>query len=283
MFSNNLIRSMVKTSDEQHLRLSQEDWHVVLEANKSFSQSPELWHGNSDWGKYLAARIGGNAAKLDFTNSIELCCGNGFLYFSFKDLFTFSDSSYFIDLSSSQCAAFERRCLESGVPVPRIISGDIGRLPMEDGSLGMVYGHSFLHHLPDVGAYLRETCRVLRKGGRFITFHEPTATAPILESFPRSLIKKIDAGSLTDIWLIKSEVIRTILLESGFSRVEVFPTGLTAALMVTPWQLVLNKLGFPYQFESLPRILSLMYAADRALPSFILDRFAPSIALVAYK
>lgn len=283
MFSNDLIRSMVTTSDEKRLRLSEQDWHIVLEANQAFAQSDQLWRGDRSWGRYLLSRLGGAAQGLDFRDSVELCCGNGFLYFSFKDLFPFDESSHFIDLSGTQVAEFERRCELSGVKRPTIICGDIGRLPMRDGSLGMVYGNSFLHHLPDVQAYLVEANRVLRRGGRFVAFHEPTATAPFWESFPRSLFKKIDDGSLTDIWLIQPEVIELLLKEAGFSQVEVFPVGLAASCTVTPWQLLLDKAGLPYQFSSLPDILRALHRLEGAVPGALMKRIAPSIAAVAWK
>lgn len=77
----------------------------------------------------------------------------------------------------------------------------------------------------DVGQYLREACRTLRPGGRFIAFHEPNISAPFLENFPLSLARDGD-GSLTDIWLIRPEVIRKLAVVAGFRRVTVSAEGI---------------------------------------------------------
>lgn len=283
MFSNKQISSLATSSDERCLKLSEDDWKIVLDANRQFSQRPELWRGSRSWGKYLLYKIGETAKNIDFHESLELCSGNGFLYFSFRDLFQFGNEAHFIDLSAEQCKAFENRCRNSGIDVPDIICGDIGRLPFGDSSLDLVYGHSFLHHLPDVGKYLEETCRVLKKGGKFITFHEPTSTAPFLESFPRTLFKTIDSNSLTDIWLIKPEVITDLLHKAGFSKIEIHPNGLIASLLVTPWQLILDKLGFQYQPAGLSEVLMCCNGIEHLMGKRILFTYAPSIAIVATK
>ncbi len=41
-------------------------------------------------------------------------------------------------------------------------------LPLRDGSVDLVYGFAFAHHLPDVERFLGEVARVLRPGGRCV-------------------------------------------------------------------------------------------------------------------
>jgi SAM-dependent methyltransferase len=41
-------------------------------------------------------------------------------------------------------------------------------LPLRDGSVDLVYGFAFAHHLPDVERFLGEAARVLRPGGRCV-------------------------------------------------------------------------------------------------------------------
>lgn len=285
MFSNSLVKSIVSSaSDEASLKLSKDDWHLVLNANKEFSIEKEAWIGNSVWGRYLLNKIGGNVRLFDVADSLELCCGNGFMYFSLKEICKYpSGSSHYIDLSKSQTDAFAERCRLAGVEAPHIICGDIGELPFENESLQLVYGNSFLHHLPDVGRYLREVHRVLEKGGGFIAFHEPTATATFWESFPRSLFRNVDMGSLTDIWLIKSNVITRLLLEAGFNEIKVYPNGLLSSLLVTPWQILLAKLGISCHSNVISAAKTVCDKVERGLPNSVLSRFAPSIAVVARK
>jgi len=49
-----------------------------------------------------------------------------------------------------------------------LIRGDARRLPLRDGSADAVTFHSVLYLLPDRAAALRETARVLRRGGRAV-------------------------------------------------------------------------------------------------------------------
>lgn len=284
MFSNGLIRKLAtKCSDENSLRLSATDWPLVLEANRVFEEKEAAWKGEPLYGKYLLEKIRATPADLDFRSSLELCCGNGFLFFSFRDRFEFAGGSEFIDVSPLQKAAFERRCAACGICAPSIVVGDIGHLPLANESKDLVYGHSFLHHLPDVGYYLREVARVLRPGGRFIGFHEPTPTAPLLEAFPRPLLRRADPGSLTDIWLIRPEVLGALLREAGFSRVEIQFSNLLASFLVTPIQMVLAKLGFRHDRPMLLRLRILCNRLDRILPKRLRARCSPSLAVMAWK
>lgn len=282
MFSNPLIRSLARSSDEQRLRLSAADWPVVLEANRGFQEAEAAWKGDALHGRYLLQKAGLTPADLDLRRSLELCCGSGYLYFSFRELFAFDESSEFIDVSDSQTGAFRRRCAAEQLAPPRILSGDIAHLPLPDASKDLVYGHSFLHHLPDVGFYLREVARVLRPGGRFIGFHEPTPSAPLLEGFPRPLLRK-EPGSLTDIWLIRPAVLEALLREAGFTRAEFHFSNLLASFFVTPLQMVLAKLGFRHERASLLRLRLLCNRLDALLPRGLRARYSPSLAVIAWK
>lgn len=283
MFSNRLIRELATSSDEQRLKLSEQDWHLVLEANKGFSEQPERWRGDTVWGRYLLNKVGDHRHGLNFRPCLEICSGNGFLFFSFCEIYDLNAGSFFVDLSKNQCNAFLERCKITGFPTPPIACGDIGFLPVESGSFQLVFGHSFLHHLPDVGRYLKEIHRVLKEGGQFIAFHEPGVTAPFWESFPRPLLRNVETGSLTDIWLIRPEVIRMLLEEAGFSKVEVFGSGLLANLLVTPFQVVLAKFGGPYLWNGFVRLKTWCDRVERLIPQTVRLKSAPSLAIYATK
>jgi hypothetical protein len=146
-----------------------------------------------------------------------------------------------------------------------------------------VYGHSFLHHLPDVPAYLAEISRVLKKNGRFVAFHEPTPSASWMETFPLSLLKEVNQDSLTDIWLLPPRVIERLLRAAGFSQVEISFHNLVSSLLVSPLQVLRDKLGRP---RNSPGMLKARVACDRLdalIPKRFMRRFAPSISIVAVK
>lgn len=282
MFSNNLIRSLCKSSDEMRLNLSPIDWEIVLNANKFFSESEGELRGNKLWGKYLLSKVQ-QVANVDFSSSLELCCGSGFLFFSFVDQFNLEGESYFMDLSFNQCTTFNRRCDDSQVKRPNVLCGDIGTLPFRNSSFKLVYGNSFLHHLPDVLAYLREIHRVLVDGGKFIVFHEPSLTATFWESFPISLYKDTSTASLTDIWNISPSVITQLLSESGFSRIEISPSNLISSILITPLQIILSKLSLSSNATAIVRMKIFCDRIERFLPKRMRYKYAPSVSIYAEK
>lgn len=282
MFSNHLIRSVATSSEEENLRLSSEDWHRVLAANAEFSESDDTWRGGIEWGEYVLRKSGLRARDLEFRNTLELCCGTGFLFFSFRELFRIGEESWFMDLSRSQLEAFRARCISAGIRTPGLLEGDIGCLPFPSQSLDLVYGNSFLHHLPDVGLCLREVRRVLRPGGMFIAFHEPNKTAPAFETFPRSLFKNVDLGSMTDIWLIRPETIDRIAKEAGFTSVACDATGLFETLVYRPVEVIRAKAGRTCTSSSFARLRRILNEFDRAIvPLKLRVKYGPSVCILA--
>jgi ubiquinone/menaquinone biosynthesis C-methylase UbiE len=55
-----------------------------------------------------------------------------------------------------------------------LLRGDANRLPLDDGVVDVVTGHSFLYLLPDYAVALAEVHRVLRPQG-YVAFLEPHA------------------------------------------------------------------------------------------------------------
>ena len=62
---------------------------------------------------------------------------------------------------------------------------DAERLPFEDESFDLVFGHAVLHHLPDLPAALAELRRVLRPGGTLAFCGEPSRYGDLLAAVPK--------------------------------------------------------------------------------------------------
>ena len=62
---------------------------------------------------------------------------------------------------------------------------DAERLPFEDESFDLVFGHAVLHHLPDLPLALAELRRVLRPGGTLAFCGEPSRYGDLLAAVPK--------------------------------------------------------------------------------------------------
>ncbi len=62
---------------------------------------------------------------------------------------------------------------------------DAERLPFEDQSFDLAFGHAVLHHLPDLEAALAELRRVLRPGGTLAFCGEPSRYGDLLAAVPK--------------------------------------------------------------------------------------------------
>jgi SAM-dependent methyltransferase len=66
---------------------------------------------------------------------------------------------------------------------------DAYRLPLPDLSVDVVYGFEFVHHLPDVGAFLDEARRVLKPGGSCIFFDH--GYSPLWQGLKMSVLRPV--------------------------------------------------------------------------------------------
>jgi SAM-dependent methyltransferase len=62
---------------------------------------------------------------------------------------------------------------------------DAERLPFEDSTFDLVFGHAVLHHLPDLEAAFAELHRVLRPGGALAFCGEPSRYGDLLAAVPK--------------------------------------------------------------------------------------------------
>jgi ubiquinone/menaquinone biosynthesis C-methylase UbiE len=72
---------------------------------------------------------------------------------------------------------------------------DAERLPFEDGSFDLVFGHAVLHHIPDLSRAFGEFARVLSPGGTVLFAGEPSRYGDRLAALPKRF-----AGAVAPLW-----------------------------------------------------------------------------------
>ncbi len=93
------------------------------------------------------------------------------------------------DLSPAAVAALRDRWLPEGHPNVVFAAIDALDLPFRDGSVELLYGFAFVHHLPDVDAFLAEAVRVLAPGGRCVFADD--AYAPAWQAAKRTVLRPL--------------------------------------------------------------------------------------------
>ena len=100
-----------------------------------------------------------------------------------------------------------KRVAASSVAIERA-GLDGQRLPFDDDSFDLVFGHAILHHIPDLDAAFSEFRRVLRPGGRIAFCGEPSHHGDRLAALPKRMAmavspywrRMLGVGRRVDAW-----------------------------------------------------------------------------------
>lgn len=145
-----------------------------------------------DYGDKGAAQVLGKMQKAlgrngnhSYGRGLEIGAGTG--YFSLNLLRRgWLDEVVATDVSEGMLgtltASAERLGLASSVET---VVCDAEKLPFENDSFDIVFGHAVLHHIPDLEQAFREFRRVLRDGGVVAFAGEPSDTGNRLASVPK--------------------------------------------------------------------------------------------------
>jgi SAM-dependent methyltransferase len=134
-------------------------------------------------GQVILRRIG------DCRGRVILALGNGA---SVKELFFTEQGAILLhsDLSlSGPLTAMHAFELSDRADRVAFHAMDAYRLPLPDGSVDVVYGFEFVHHLPDVGAFFDEARRVLKPGGTCIFFDH--GYSPLWQRLKMSVLRPV--------------------------------------------------------------------------------------------
>ncbi|MEK6277925.1 MAG: class I SAM-dependent methyltransferase [Actinomycetota bacterium] len=119
----------------------------------------------------------------DLGQALEIGAGTGYFALNLLQQGVISSATA-TDISAGMLETLFRTADRLGVEVETVVS-DAERLPFEDGSFDLVFGHAVLHHIPDLEQAFAEFSRVLRPGGRIAFCGEPSRYGDLLAALPK--------------------------------------------------------------------------------------------------
>jgi ubiquinone/menaquinone biosynthesis C-methylase UbiE len=135
----------------------------------------------------LGKALGGPAPR--FGRALEIGSGTGYFSLNLARAGLIGELVC-TDISQGMLDALAGTARKLGVEVETVCS-ESERLPFEDDSFDLVFGHAVLHHLPDLDASFREFRRVLRPGGRIAFCGEPSYHGDRLAAYPKRAAMRV--------------------------------------------------------------------------------------------
>ncbi len=126
----------------------------------------------------------GERPREPFGDGLEIGAGTGYFTLNLLQLGLIERATA-TDISPGMLAALDSNAAGLGLEV-RTVELDAERLPFEDESFDLVFGHAVLHHIPDPERAFREIRRVLRPGGTLAFCGEPSRYGHLLAAVPKS-------------------------------------------------------------------------------------------------
>jgi len=270
-----------------------------IEGNESFDTGYEYRlqsvFGEEIWLKL--ARAGLSPSVLAERSILEVCAGTGFL--TYHLLSRCAPKSLTVnDISASEMDA-ARQLIATHYPEAAIewALGDMHKMHFQR-TLDVILGNSFIHHFHNVPQVLSRFASLLSEGGVFISLHEPTPMAAVVEgakipAYPLAVLAPglvIDIArarhkgepSTTDIWMFEIAKLKQVALQAGFSRVDIYPWHLLRPIVVQRNSLHLSA-EKPRLSEQEERTLGKAIRMDARLNRFLSTRFFGSICIVCHK
>jgi ubiquinone/menaquinone biosynthesis C-methylase UbiE len=130
----------------------------------------------------LAKALGG-IEGVRFESALEIGSGTGYFSLNLLQLGTIGGLTA-TDISPGMLRRLRATADSLGLEV-EIAATDAERLPFDDESFDLVFGHAVLHHIPDLGRAFAEFRRVLRPGGAVAFCGEPSRYGDRLAALPK--------------------------------------------------------------------------------------------------
>jgi 2-polyprenyl-3-methyl-5-hydroxy-6-metoxy-1,4-benzoquinol methylase len=274
---------------------------AIVGANSDFATGAELRtqeaYGDELW--FRLRELGLGDLPWDRLRVLDACCGTGFL--SYHLLHRASPQSLtMLDVSADEVAAAEELVASNGAVGGNVVAlcSDLAATDLEQGQFDVVIGNSFLHHFPSVPDVLNTIFGLVKPGGLFVSLHEPTPAAIPWESGdPRHVaayflsrtryMKRLRhrgpgpvRDGTTDVWIFEADEMRKLLVDSGFTDVEVMPRYLLRPFVVALLRLHLTE-SKPRLSGWQERLLRATVRIDAALRRVLPERAFGGLSFVA--
>jgi ubiquinone/menaquinone biosynthesis C-methylase UbiE len=155
---------------------------------------------------------------------VDLGCGGGLDVFLAAQKVGPEGKAIGIDMSEEMLALARRNAAKGagGKPLENVEfhHSTIDKLPLPDGSVDCVISNCVINLAPDKAPVFREIQRVLKPGGRLAV-----SDIALKKALPEEVRDNLPAYIGCIAGAIEIELYRSMLLESGFSAVEVVDTG----------------------------------------------------------
>jgi len=128
-----------------------------------------------------------------YERALEIGAGTGYFTLNMLAAGIIGDATC-TDISPGMLAQLAENAAARGLVVATVAS-DAERLPFDDASFDLVFGHAVLHHIPDLAQAFSEMARVLAPGGALLFAGEPSRWGDRLAGVPKRL-----AGTAAPLW-----------------------------------------------------------------------------------
>jgi SAM-dependent methyltransferase len=135
----------------------------------------------------------GDDAPTHFPRALEIGAGTGYFTLNMLRAGLIGEATC-SDISPGMLSTLQANAKRLGLEV-KTEPADAERLPFEDASFDLVFGHAVLHHIPDLERALAEFARVLAPGGTIVFAGEPSRYGDRLAGVPKRA-----AGALAPVW-----------------------------------------------------------------------------------
>jgi len=174
---------------------------------------------------------------------------------------------YAVDLSEGAILT-EKRLASLGINNVKVIRGDIGALPLDDGSVDWCYSFGVLHLPPDLPATMRELGRVMKPGARILTYvysdlrEHPFLRAGLLAASAMRLVtRRLPLPVLSGLcWLMALPIYLFMTCPSRALGITSVPYSDSTSLRQV-WGGLHDRFGAQIEYRFNPKSLEEMYGA----------------------